>query len=257
MAFEQVKIAFQGSFQCRLATDPADKSASPSGPGPAQGWTFRYGEGAFDRRIRLKDPVELRSALVEPFLPTVVSLISVKPEPAFGLEMPWTTVPNDPLLELPVSLGEQAMFDTAAGAGVPGREAVINCRVQLGGLLAVTPRAAPVLAGINRDLAVTAEHAAGKPAAVAAAMASGQMPPERAAALAAFADHYSNVFGFWEDTMPVPVDLEWSPAGAQGILANLFLGWSWTLGLRFARFDGDTLTGRVSGEIAGARGLQG
>lgn len=62
---------------------------------------------------------------------------------------------------------------------------------------------------------------------------------------------YAGRFGLRADIEPVKVDLQFSPAGATGVLASLLLGWSWTLELSFSRFDGDTLTGRLTGRLSG------
>ncbi len=53
-----IKIQFEGWYQCRLATDP-DAYDDPRG---SQGWTFAFaGEPDLDRIIRFHDPVSLRS----------------------------------------------------------------------------------------------------------------------------------------------------------------------------------------------------
>ena len=50
---------------------------------------------------------------------------------------------------------------------------------------------------------------------------------------------------------PINANVDFSPAGATGILAAIPLGWTWTLHLTFSRFDGDTLVGRVEGDLSG------
>jgi hypothetical protein len=62
---------------------------------------------------------------------------------------------------------------------------------------------------------------------------------------------YANRFAFRAAIDPVKVDLQFSPAGATGVLASLLLGWSWKLELSFSRFDRDTLTGRLTGRSSG------
>ena len=42
-----------------------------------------------------------------------------------------------------------------------------------------------------------------------------------------------------------------SSGRGDGILASLLLGWSFIVYLKFSRFDGDTLTGRVVGTVEG------
>jgi hypothetical protein len=72
---DKLKFEFNGSFQCRLSTDPAPATASPKNPATDPGWTFAYGETKFDRIIRLSSPVSLRSALVDPWQDTKVSKV--------------------------------------------------------------------------------------------------------------------------------------------------------------------------------------
>jgi hypothetical protein len=60
---KRLSIAFQGSFQARMATDPDLTSASPTDPDGTHGrkgagWTFAYKEKPFDRVVRLSDPVD-------------------------------------------------------------------------------------------------------------------------------------------------------------------------------------------------------
>ncbi|RAJ90043.1 hypothetical protein LX87_05569 [Larkinella arboricola] len=118
-------IRFAGSFQCRLGTNP-DPTTTPDTPAvssptdpfgdirrpAALGWTFPYSESRFDGIIRCQQPVELRNALIDPFEPVKVTGIEVKPESLgpLGFELPFQPVPVDPLLGLPVSLGEKAYF---------------------------------------------------------------------------------------------------------------------------------------------------
>jgi hypothetical protein len=262
MAFSQLRVSFSGSFQCRLATDPDRSNATRSNPTSAQhGWTFDYGEAPFDRVIRFHSPVELRSALIDRFVPVTVTGIEVRPQNLFGpFELPFQPVPADPLLGTTVSLGDAAFFDSAAGGGA-GREAILGCKLAFGSLMTATPKSPPLLLGINRNPATTAEYFVKKPVAIAAAMATGSIVPPRQAVLAAPGvtplspprniENYANFYGASEQIVPVAATIDFSPAGATGVIASLMLGWSFTLNLGFSHFDGDTLTGRVAGSLEG------
>jgi hypothetical protein len=263
--FKEIKISFAGSFQCRLATerDPTDASLTdPFGEirqPPSQGWTFAYDESPFDRIIRCQTPVELRSALVDPWEPVRVNQIQVRPEAPFPYldPMPWQTIPADPLLNLPVSLGDQAMFDSDQGGGMT-YEAILSCRVTLGDRLTATPVGkpelwlpAPTTVGVQPVDAWGTEYQTKKPAAVLPALSS--MHPTRRKVLESTdrVDWYSEAFAYKGEIRPINANVDFSPAGATGILAAIPLGWTWTLHLTFSRFDGDTLVGRVEGDLSG------
>ena len=263
MVFKQVRISFSGSFQCRLATDPDPSNAprsDPNNPQRSPGWTYDYGEAPFDRVIRLQSPVELRSALIDAFTPVRVTSIEVQPESIGPIELPFQTVPTDPLLGVPVSLGDTALFDSAAGGG-PSREAIVNCKLSFGTELTATPTSKPLLGGIVRDAATTADYFLRKPIAIAAALATNSIVPPRRDVLAKPGltpldpprniETYANFYGVTESTIPVAATIDFVPANATGILASLLLGWSFVVNLKFSRFDGDTLTGRVVGSLEG------
>ncbi|WP_328876367.1 hypothetical protein OHT76_43550 [Streptomyces sp. NBC_00287] len=264
MAFKQIKLHFQGSFQCRLATnaDPPDSSRSdPYGDlrlPASTGWTFDYDEPRFDRIIRTASPVALRAALVDDFVPTKVTGLEAQPEALFGVELPFQSVPGDPLLGLPVSLGSNPMFDEAAGGGATF-EHVLNCNLSFGTLLTATPTSTPHLTGVS-DTGAGSEYLLKKPPAIAAALAAGGIVPTRVKVLTEegptpllpkYMQAYAGFFGAKASTEPVVVSLNFSPAGASGILASILFGWTWKLILTFSRFDGDTLTGRLDGELHG------
>jgi hypothetical protein len=107
MALKQVRLLFAGSFQCRLATNPdpiGSFFSDPFGelrPPPALGWTYDYNEARFDRIIRCREPVQLRSALMDPFEPVKVTSVEVQPEPLFGFQPPFQSLPTDPLVGVP------------------------------------------------------------------------------------------------------------------------------------------------------------
>ena len=263
MIFKQLRILFSGSFQCRLATDPDPSNATrsdPENPLRSPGWTYDYGEAPFDRLIRLRSPVELRSALIDTFLPVTVIGIEVQPQSLGPVELPFQAVTSDPLLGVTVSLGAGALFDSAAGGGA-SREAIVNCILSFGSQLTATPTSKPLLAGIVRDASTTADYFLRKPVAIAAALATGGIVPPRAAVLAKPGltplspprniETYANFYGVTESILPVAATIDFVPAGATGILASLLLGWSFSINLKFSRFDGDTLTGRIAGSLEG------
>jgi hypothetical protein len=262
--FKQMKFTFGGSFQCRLATDADPKGSSRSDPfgdlgqPPSVGWTFAYNELNFDRIIRTRDPVQLRSGLLDPFVPVTVTQIEVQPEGFAGIELPWQVVPADPLLGLPVSLGAQAMFDSAAGGGA-GFEAILNCVVTFGDLLTVTPVGVPRLRGVEQVPEWQSEYLVRKPLALAPALpfmnatrlkvltlpsAAPPGPPR-------YIESYANPFSFRDQIQPIAANIDFIPAGATGLLVGMIFGWSWTLDLTFTRFDGDTLVGRLDGSLSG------
>lgn len=266
--FKQIILRFAGSFQCRLATDPAPTSSSPSDPfgdirRPAgMGWTFSYDESPFDQLIRCQTPVQLRTALVDPFEPVKVTQIEVQPEPPLepfpGFELPFQTIFSDPLLGVPGSLGDRAVFSSSAGGG-PSKEGILQCEPRFGTLLSVTPKSLPILKGVERVPGWRTEYLIKKAAAVAPLLISMNTtrrkvltfinagPPPSQPHL----ENYANFFELRDEITPIAADINFIPAGATGILASIVLGWSWTLHLTFSRFDGDTLTGRVEGRLAG------
>lgn len=261
--FKQMKFTFGGSFQCRLATDADPKDSSRSDPfgdislPKSVGWTFAYNEVTFDRIIRCQDPVQLRSALVDPFVPVTVTQIEVQPEGFVGFELPWQTVPFDPLLGLPVSLGAQAKFDSVAGGGA-GFEAILNCVVTFGNLLTVTPAGIPTLKGVEPVPAWESEYLVRKPLALAPVLpfmdatrvkvlTLPSPPPEPPT----FIQSYARPFSFKDEIQPIAATIDFVPAGATGLLVSMIFGWSWTLDLAFTRFDGDTLVGRLDGSLSG------
>jgi len=259
--YKQIKISFSGSFQCRLATDvdqAADSLNDPygdMGQPPSKGWTFAYGETRFDRIIRCQTPVQLRTALVDPWEPVKVKQIQVQPESFFpGPAMAWQTIPADPLLNLSVSLGNQAIFDTPQGGGGPGKEAILNCIVTFGDLLTATPVGTPKLKGPEQVSAWSTEYATKKPAAILPLLSSMNATRRKVLTTTApnnFVEYYRSRFSYKDEISPINTNVDFSPAGTTGILAAILTGWSWTLHLTFSRFDGDTLVGRVEGDLSG------
>ncbi len=147
MPIKEPHFGFFGSFQCRLATDSDPPDVSPNVPAgapdvagrvnrPGKGWTFDFDEEAFDRVIRLSNPVNLRNGLVDPRRDTLSH--GVRVDRGAGL----VDVPGDPLTGLSVSLGQQVKFDASAGGG-PGTEALVGFELGVGSLLKVTAPSPP------------------------------------------------------------------------------------------------------------------
>ena len=247
-----VRISFSGSFQCRLATDPAPTDAIRTDPTkPNGGWTFDYGEAPFDRIIRLQSPVDLRSALIDPFVPVAVRTVEVRAGLAANVgEKPYRSVLDSKLLGLPVTLGPSAKFDSAAGGGA-AFEAILDCTPTVGNLFKLTPKTAPKLLGLVRGAAGKLEYLTKKPVVVVAANATGSVVAPRKAVLADSGrmDFYSDVFGFSEECVPVRAEMDFISGD---IPSEVFRpGWSWEVTLGFSRFDGDTLTGKFTGSLVG------
>lgn len=257
---EEIKIFFSGSFQCRLATDPAPTASSPKGPknvpagAAGAGWTFSYQEPAFDRVIRLSKPVSLRNALMEPFRPVKVEQIQIKPRsPIATLQLPWQTVSTDPLLGTEVSLGSSAVFDTAAGTGALTQEAILNLKFSIGSLFSAEPKSRVLLDGMQgSDTAWSADYLARKPGLVLANAAN--MDVSRFNLLTtspSLVGNYSIFYSYRCPTRQISlVNVEY-PLNVTGILRTLLLGWHFYLDLAFYRFDGDTLVGQMDGTLRG------
>lgn len=261
MAFlKQIKITFGGSFQCRLATDPAPTSSSPTSPTSippgaiGSGWTYSYHEPPLDRVIRLANPVSLRNALMEPFNPVKVTQIQFQPQAPFGsFELPWQTIPADPLIGTGVSLGPSAVFDTAAGGGTVTQEAILNLKFSIGTLFTADPMRKVVLDGAQgNNPAWSADYVARKPGLVLSAAPS--MDSSRFNVLTtnpAVVANYSVFYGFRCPSKQVPLTNVNYGLGGTSVLAQLLLGWSFYLDLAFYRFDGDTLVGQMDGVLSG------
>jgi hypothetical protein len=119
-----IDIKFQGTFQCRLATDP-DASTAADG---RFGWTFAYGEAAFDRIIRFSNPVALRNALYLPWQNAVVTSVNAPGIPNSG---------SDSVIGQAVNLGPNTFFNgnnTTGGSPQypPGQEPLVNFKFIVG-----------------------------------------------------------------------------------------------------------------------------
>lgn len=96
----QIEVAFQGWFQCRLATNP-DPYDEPRG---VSGWTFAtVDEPDLDRTIRFRNPMVPRFAG-----PTIGVAVS-------GVRVGGAPVPGHPLLAAAVDLLEHPVFEGRDG----------------------------------------------------------------------------------------------------------------------------------------------
>jgi hypothetical protein len=270
----RIKIGFAGSFQCRLATDPDDTGSSPTVPctncglgARGRGWTFAYDEVALNRVIRLSNPVQLRSALVDPWEDTRVT----KVETALYEQSPLTPVDGDHLLGMTVSFGD-AKFDAKKGGGT-SYEVLVDFAFSIGGTKFTAQQAKLTrMTGVINRPDWKNEYLAIKPMRLGLNMKGtspvlATMHPERRNYLTQRPDKdppylpikidpgYSSYFGM-EGNMPkIPLTNVAITGITGGILAvtRQPATFDWTLSLKFGRFDGDTLTGRIWGELEGSK----
>ena len=148
-------LTFAGSFQCQLATDGDGTNDSPTDPEgsygkKSKGWTYAYKEKPFDRLIRLSKPVDLRTALVDPWMDTkVYSVLVTRDPPPKGFPMPVPVSEPADIIGLVVSLGS-AKFDTDAGGGAVTKDAIIDFTFNLGGTdFTAVPNDLPQLMGMS------------------------------------------------------------------------------------------------------------
>jgi len=274
VADKYIRITFAGSFQARLATNRDHTGSSPKVPAPedgnlkalGRGWTFAYDELDFDRVIRLSSPVQLRSALVDPWEDTKITKVEVSAS-ALGMVGgywgPMVAFPGDPLVGQVVSFGD-AKFSEKKGGG-QGYEVLDEFAFSIGGSR-FTARQAQLtkMAGVNgRDewrshyLKTKTQQLAGALAAMHPArrtrlteMYSGDK--NKAGAIPRHIGTYSSFYAAESDMPNIPLT-QVGLRGNFGILSDEKLAnkLAWTLSLNFSRFDGDTLTGRVRGLLEG------
>jgi hypothetical protein len=272
-----IRITFAGSFQCRLATDGAPQGASPNEPVKTfpdrTGWTFAwYEQPVFDRVIRLSNPVQLRSALVDPWEDAEVTKVEVS---ASALELvggywgPDVEIKGDPLLGQVVSLG-QAKFNSSAqaGGGGIGYEVLDDFALSIGGLQFAAKQAKKTrLTGVNWLSEQVQTHY--KKTKVEAIFAAGAMHPARRAYMTKYdsegdrfkagkvptqVDSYASFYAAEADMPNIPLSEVQINAnvGVLGAAKKVADRLGWTLSLNFSRFDGDTLVGRIKGVLQGS-----
>lgn len=254
MYIRTFKCFFSGSFQCRLATDPAPPAGTVAAPpSPADfslGWTFDFGEPPLDRIIRLSRPLSLRQASILPWRDTVV-MDGETDRPGFGI-LP--VAASDPLLQSAVSLGTAAKFDAAAGGGA-GKERILGFELGFGNLFKSKGNPDPICKstfthpfqsawmGVYRTL---------KPQRITSLSASVRQAhishPDTQFQYAHFYSAMGIVDG-WRLQTP-------SISATQGVLAELKNQITprnsgvWKVDITFFQFDGDTLTGEIFGTLS-------
>ncbi len=125
-------LRFSGRFQCRLATDP-DPFNSPFGMNSSFGMYAVQGpdpgnpdEPPLDRIVRLQDPVALRP-FCEPVGASVAAIESQVGASAASFRL------GDPVLGLPVRLGQASKFESQDGAfAQPGLEPISSFEFSIG-----------------------------------------------------------------------------------------------------------------------------
>jgi hypothetical protein len=264
-AVMMMRLVFSGSFQCRLATEGDGTDYEPTDRKGVYGkisvgQTFAFREAKFDRVIRFCDPVTLRNALMDPWEDVRVTGVEVNTTRA-KLTMGGggrLTPTGDPLLGNVVSLGKKTMFDTAAGRANGGREAILGLSLSIGGGLFTAEGGdpAPVAKTLDQGLnAWTAEYQTRKPQLIKEFR--DRMDPVRR-------DHMEELRedGDFRQIQNSSYEF-YLTASYIGPLKNvrcninskfnpknwIDIPFDWTIDLTFFRYDHDTLTGRVEGQI--------
>lgn len=238
MALRAVQIGFFGNFQCRLATDPDPPTASPDGPASGNGWTFTFGEVAFDRKIRFHDPVALRDGLMDGWNGVRVNIVRADSGAGF------VAFPGDVAMRAVVGLGPDAYFDQAAGGGGFTQDAVMNIALRLGEerarLFSISPASTPNIV-VTSDAARQDEYRRVKPSRAVSNAA-------RRAVLSSRLDWYGGVFGFMGtiDRVAMRAPSIDYPSGILGEALKAGAG-TWKLHIDFYRYDADTLVGTANG----------
>lgn len=271
MAIDKLKIEFGGSFQCRLATNPAHGTfggAKPSFTGTApneslnmsNGWTYLYGaEVPFDRIIRLHNPISLRNALMEPWKDTAVTSVMVNNSTGG-----WKTAPTNVLMNEVVSLGTNTIFDARAPGAYESKEKLVNFKISIGSsaFKAVPKSDPPQLPGAGsmpRNGGWENDYKTNKPSIAAGAsldplrkkllnhsqpMSGGVYKP-----INGYAQFYAYT-GSTNNCELKNVTMAASPLTTAIGSTNNF---KWEVKLDFYKFDGDTLVGKVKGEVLATR----
>lgn len=244
---QQVAIAFDGCFQLRLATDPAPSDASPKAPPPANsgldlfknGWTFAYNEARFDRKMRLSNPVNLRTGLLSPYQPVRVSKVTITPA------SPLAAVASNALM------GQFVSFGLPKLSGQVARETLGEITLAIGsspGFAITAKPAAPVVVetrASNSNAAAEAEYLQKKPT-----VKGSITNPQRKAVvdMPIFIQTWADRFKLRGNSNTVSLkDVNGT------ILGGALQLYDWKFQTSFFRFDGDALIGRMEGSITGTR----
>ncbi len=261
----EIGIHFAGSFQCRLATEPAPTNASPKIPtivesggeeGYKNGACFAYDEKPFDRIIRLKKQDPVRNGGVDPWEPTKVTKVEV----VHGFSLQTMRRPPvqkpDTLIGQPVSLGS-AKFDTKVGQSAGGREGMIDLTFTIGDQIAffsADPKSQPVTPEFKNDKAISVKEISAKKE---AAIQGVKLHPAREEYLTKHRGCFLSVL-FYDQFCDYEFELtnmHLKPFAGSVIqdLHGFSDKYRWKLRIRFSRFDCDSLTGKVKGMLMAKR----
>lgn len=256
MPIKRVYLAFFGSFQCRLATEPAPTGGSPTAPpSPGDfslGWTFDFGEARFDRVIRLSSPVALRrDGVLRAWADTKVTTVRV--DRGAGLQ----DAPADPAIGKIVSLGSGVVFDSAAGGGA-GNEALPGFELGITDILTATPVTVPRIAtdfGHSQSATWRNEYTtqkAGRAGGIADVRRKNHILSSMGVTM--YATFYAPMGTVGSAALRVPAITAragvFQEIGAQIAVRPPFIppfGGNWSLHVDFFQYDGDTLCGTVNG----------
>jgi hypothetical protein len=244
-----VLIQFAGSFQCRLAVGSSATNDSPPDPyriygNNTKGGTFSYKERKFDRIIRLSKPIDLRNALIDPWEDTKVKAVWLYT--GKGLQ----AVSGNPLIGQVVSLGSSVKFSEAD----PVFWNLIDFKLSIGadGLFLVADRQTgpPETQLVDGSSQLVDEYKSKKTELIPVT----RMDPVRKRVLEdpvyfeAYASQFKRI-GHYPFILLVPGSVRLFARFDGYDKMDLARSYIWTLFLRFERWDGDTLTGRVSGDL--------
>ena len=247
-----LSIEFGGSFQCRLAVGMDSTNSSPTDPygtygkkSAASGGTFAYAEAPFDRILRLSNPVAPRAAAVDAWEDCRVKEVRVGSALA-GLK----PIMASPWMGAIVSLGPSTKFeeedyniiDFAIGIG-PG-----------GSLLQALATNKPSMTdAVDASMDTFHEYQTKK----AALIRDQTIDPVRLRCLSdtdldligGYAGIFRRSVEYYASFVPANTRIL-APFDAAGFgKMDAPSNYDWTLVLTFQRWDGDALTGRVSGTI--------
>jgi hypothetical protein len=253
-------IKFGGSFQCRLAVGRDGSDTSPTDPdgvygtrgageGDGRHATYAYRENPFDRIIRFSDPVDLRSALVDPWEDTRVSAVLL------GADLDLEDDVGNSMKGQVVSLGSTPKFEE------DGPYNIIDLSFSIGGgtFFAGLPTGPVPQRIIMEDggKELFNEYMIKKQK----LLQTSTLDPVREQVLKSFNPFfhedgvmaYAGIFRkfsqyefyFIPSSTRLPRPISHKKFGTTDQPQNYY----WYASFRFGRWDGDTLTGRVSGTL--------
>jgi len=263
---DEIDLHFEGSFQCRLATDK-DASNDPTGH---VGWTYKLPlEPNLDRIIRFSSPVALRKYVV--FTPVkITKLISQQPLVEF--------TQGDSVIGEAINLGPQTLFNGNNTQGnppvnPPGREPLQDFQVKIGsGLFSGQSTTAPKGQGAVPDPEIEAELKKGELGTVDKYFRErydklkndwDQMTPAQQASpagqdlkfrLTKFKGNYLQPNAGWQAFYALvgsyPGDIDKTitiNAGSSKALKRFAMATKFRVSFDFSKFDGEALVGSVEG----------